>query len=145
MRPLLQRLTSWLCLSTALLTGYTPAQGFVVCLQPGGRVSVDLSTLAERCNCCDIQEQGTSPEAQTARAPGDTCCECLDLPVSGSLQDRLSQPRPIAPQVGPWIAPSAGSLVQQFVSIAPAAHALRAQVPRAPDSLALIRSIVLLL
>jgi hypothetical protein len=145
MSAILQRITAWLCLAAAFLTGLAPAQGFVLCLQPNGRMSVDLATPAEHCKCCAVHAQGTTPLAQPARALDDACCECVDVPVSGALQDRLCQPRPIVPQLGPWIAPSRAAILQALVLIAPAARAPRAEVPRPPDSLALIRSVVLLI
>ena len=145
MSAILQRMTAWLCLAATFLTGLTPAQGLVLCVQPNGRVSVDLVSPAEHCQCCDDHEQVTTAEALPSRGLGDVCCECLDLPVSGTLQDRVNQSRPIAPQLGPWIAPKPGTVLVSLVLIAPVSRAARDGVPRAPDSLALIRSVVLLI
>lgn len=144
MSTLLQRMTAWLCLAAGFLAGLTPAQGFVLCLQPTGRMSVDLATRAEHCQCCDAQEQGKTPEVQQPRSR-DACCDCLDVPVSGALQDRLTPRGPVVPQLGPCIVPESGTVLLAHSSTELLVRALRAEVPRPPGSLALIRSVVLLL
>jgi hypothetical protein len=142
---LLQRLTAWLCLALASLTGLAPAQGFVLCLDTDGCVRVDLAAPAGHCQCCDGEQAGETNEALPSRAGDDSGCACVDLLVCGAAQDRLHQHRPVAPQLGPWIAPSPGSALLSPVSITTAARPARAGIPRPPDSLALIRSVVLLL
>ncbi|MBK7645353.1 MAG: hypothetical protein IPJ19_20335 [Planctomycetes bacterium] len=145
MCALLQRMTAWLCLAVAFLTGLAPAQGCVLCVQSDGRVGVDFATPAEHCQCCEDHEHIAAPEARSEHALCDSCCECLDLPVSGTLQDRLCKPRPITPQLGPWIPPSAVPLREALELRETNACVARVEAPRPPDSLALIRTVVLLL
>jgi hypothetical protein len=140
---LLQRLTAWLCLAAACLTGLTPAQGFVLCIRPDGRVSVDLAASAAHCQCCAVEPSGTPAEPGIARAPDDDCCPCADLPVAPALQDRCSPSRTLAPQIGPATAPPPPAVPSALDPAAPAPGAPRPEVPRPPDSLALIRSVVL--
>jgi hypothetical protein len=142
---LLQRLTVRLCLAAAFLTGSVPAQGFVLCIRPDGRVSVDLAAPAAHCRCCADQEPGTPADPGISRAPQDDCCPCADLPVPSAQLDRCDPSRTIALQIGPSTAPPRAAVFPALAPAASARHARRAEVPRPPDSLALIRVVVLLL
>lgn len=141
----LGRLAAWLCLALALFTGLAPAQGIVLCLEPDGCVSLDLAAAAEHCSCCEVHAPGALPQAGAARVLDDEDCACVDVAVCGPAQSRWSQPRSITPQMGAWIPPCADPLRAVLVPPAPEARAARAEVPRPKDSLALIRSVVLLL
>lgn len=143
--PFFQRITAWLCLALVFLTGLTPAQGLVLCLEPDGCISVEIATVANTCNGCDGHEEGTRPSAPSAEVATEAGCPCVDLTLSGSVQEQRIQPKSIKLQIGSWIAlpppllptvlTASGSLV---------VPTLAAQIPRPADSLALIRSVVLL-
>ncbi len=145
MPSLLRRLTAWLCLATALLTGLPPAQGFVLCLEADGCVSVDLAAPSEHCSCCESHEQAAAAPVQDARVLGEAGCACVDLVVLGVAQVRSGQIRPIGPQLEFAPAPAPVDALPVPVLVPPASRSARAEVPRPPGSLALIRSVILLL
>lgn len=140
----LQRATAWLCLGVALLTGVTPAQGFVLCFEPDGRTSIEVAKAAERCSGCESQEAPTTPTSPSVRLTHETGCPCQDVSVPGRAQDLRLQPRPIELQIGPCIAAPPTLLGSLSVSSSPVVHAPPTEVPRPPDTLELIRSVVLL-
>jgi hypothetical protein len=136
MSPLLQRLTAWLCLATALLTGSVPAQGFVLCIEGDGCVRFELVSASEECGGCDAHVD-EAQSAQRGERLGEDSCPCVDLLLRVSPETtRLLPawiPLPPAPRV----------------SCVPAGFQLRPSpapraAPRPPDSLTLIRSVVLL-
>lgn len=144
MTSFLQRTTAWLCLVVTLLTGVTPAQGFVLCFEPDGCISIEVATAAERCNGCESQEAPTTPGSPSVRLTHETGCPCQDVHVAGLAQDLRLQPKPIELKVGPWIAAPPTFLYLLTVSPSPVVHAPPTEVPRPPDTLELIRSVVLL-
>jgi hypothetical protein len=142
--PALHRITAWLCLALALLAGAAPAQGFVLCVEPDGCVSVELSATRDHCGSCEVHVLdgvGAIPGAATRAAAN---CPCIDLTVPGSAEDRWLQPKsPDAPRLKGF----AGSAAPFAPHGTRAPFLLRApslEVPRSPDSLRSIRSVVLL-
>lgn len=142
--PLLQRISAWLCLALTLITGAVPAQGFVLCLEPDGCVSVERSTASEQCNECEAHAGEVTP-ATTSAEPGDReDCTCVDLPFSSLSQDLRIRPKPVEFQVGAWIGVPPIVLSRPFVTMPVATRAPPAEVPRPSAALVLIRSVVLL-
>jgi len=135
---------AWLCLAMALLTGLTPAQGFMLCLEADGRVSVEIATSDPACGCCEHPQAGDPRTTTAASASADVACPCLDLLLPGSLLDHRAQPKPVEFHVGPWMASAPSRFVQPHGWLPLAVCAPRHEVPRSPGSLALIRSVVLL-
>ena len=135
MYPLLQRLTAWLCLATALLTGSVPMQGLVLCIEGDGCVRFELVGALEECGDCGAHED-EAPASQQGELRGEDSCPCVDLqlPVSPETTRLLPAwiPLPPAPRI---------ACVPAFVPRT--THAPRA-APRPPDSLTRIRSVVLL-
>jgi len=139
---ILQRLTAWLCLAVALLTGITPSQGLMLCLESDGCVRIEIASFAPECGGCE----GHAEDATTtlsARSVDDMGCPCVDLPIPGSTQEQRVQPKSIEFQPGPWV-PAASPLTSSSVVAALlAARAPPREVPRPPESVALIRTVVL--
>lgn len=144
-----QRLLSWLCLAVAVLSGVAPVQGFVVCLEPDGCVSVELASVADECAGCgshDAELGGPAPSQRgsAARDAGELGCPCVDLPVPGTAQDRRVQSRALEPGPGPWLpAPPLPQLLRP-ASIASDRAARCLEVPRECGVLVQLRSVVLL-
>jgi hypothetical protein len=137
-------MTAWLCLAIALLTGVAPAQGFVLCIEADGCVSVEIKATDESCGGCDGHEAGTTTTSIAAAASGDAGCPCIDVAVPGAPQDERLLPRALEFQLGPWVAPTPALLPHALVAVASSVRAAPADDPRPPESLALIRTVVLL-
>jgi hypothetical protein len=142
---ILQRATVWLCLAVAVLTGLTPAQGFVLCLEPDGDVCIEVASSAETCGGCVVDRHDAEPGSQQVVPTDDPCCPCLDLPVPGFSQDRQVLPTALEFQLGPWIAYVEPLVLASIPSLRATACGTRGTEPRPPDSLALIRTVVLLI
>jgi hypothetical protein len=141
---ILQRATVWLCLAIAVLTGLTPAQGVVLCLEPDGDLCVEVATAAETCSGCVVDSHDIAPDSDQAVPTQEPCCSCLDLPVPGFSQDRQIVAKSIEFQFGPWVAAPEPFVPMAIPSPHRTAYGTRGEVPRPPDSLALIRSVILL-
>ncbi|MBI5364884.1 MAG: hypothetical protein HZA53_17030 [Planctomycetes bacterium] len=91
MPALLQRLTAWLCLGVALLTGLAPAQGFVLCFEPDGGVCFAVPTVEQRCGGCRTAEAAEHTSA-FERVDEDACCACTDFALPGRAQEDCTAP-----------------------------------------------------
>lgn len=139
------RLTAWLCLALVLLTGLTPAQGFVVCIEDDGCVSIEVKAADANCGGCEGHEEGDSPVQTAATSSEEAPCPCIDLPVPGSPEQELAQSRSVEIHVGPWIAPAPEIRVQHATPTVTAGRGPPPCIPRVADSWAHIRTVVLLL
>lgn len=142
--PLRSRFIAWLCLALLLLSGSTPAQGFVVCIEADGCVSIEIKASGADCGSCDGHERDGLP-AEAVSDPGSNPeCPCIDYVVPGFPDERFVTNRSLDFQVGPWVAPAAELHVVQPT---PAIANERGPPPRAPhvaQSLAHIRTVILL-
>lgn len=138
-------MTAWLCLAVTLLTGVTPVNGLVLCLEPDGRVSVEVANNAPVCrSCCEQHPDEPTPASPTAQESDGACCPCLDLPVPGSTQEHRVQPRLVEFQLGPWTSTTSPLESHSFAVAACPFRAPPREVPRPPESIALISTVVLL-
>lgn len=138
------RFVAWLCLALLLLSGSTPAQGFVVCIEADGCVSIEVKASAADCGSCDEHELDGLPEEAVSGRGTDSECPCVDYVVPGFPDQRVVTSRSLDLQVGPWIALAAELHVVQPT---PAPTSERGPPPRAPrvaQSLAHIRTVILL-
>lgn len=145
MVPLHSRIVAWLCLALMLLTGVTPAQGFVVCVEADGCVSIEVKAAAAECGGCDGHESNGLPGESVSGSSSSTECPCIDYVVPGSPEKRVVTSSSLDLQVGPWVAPAAELHV---VQPDPATTSERGPPPREPrvaQTLAHIRSVILLL
>lgn len=140
-----QRMTAWLCLLLAVLTAIAPAQGFVLCVEPDGCVTIEVANAEDSCGaCCAVPSEGPRQPAANVLAADDACCPCLDLLVPGTTEDLAVQPRQFEIPLVSWTSSTGASAAQFTPAIGLAARAPRIEPPRPPDSLALISSVVLL-
>lgn len=138
-------MTAWLCLAVVLLTGVTPAQGGVVlCIEEDGCVSVEVRARGAECAGCEGHETAAASEQSAAIPLEGIGCPCVDLAMPGARHDQRALPKSLELQAGPWIAPASQIRLQALVEIDAAPHALAKRVPRPPDVLALIQTVVLL-
>jgi len=144
MSPILQRMTAWLCLALFLLTGAAPAQGFVLCIEADGCVRVEVKSSTGDCGSCDSHDSSSLPSQAPTTPTRDAGCPCIDIAVPGSPQGKRVPPRPVEFESGPCITPPLALFSQPLVSVAVALGATRSQSPRPPESLAHIRTVVLL-
>jgi hypothetical protein len=138
----LERIAACLCLVLAIASGLVPTQAFVLCIEPDGRVSLEAVDPAGTCGGC---LPGTdSGAAATSAVPGlEVACPCVDLTLAVASQDtRLLAKRVELPD-NAWTPLPALSIRHR-----PWHHARSdessARTPRASDSLARIRTVVLL-
>jgi hypothetical protein len=138
--PSLHRLTTWLCLVATLLMGISPGQALVLCLEPNGGVTVELASDANRCGGCPDDASGS--REGTVPAADHPDCPCIDIPlVLGGKQDQLE-----LKQVDLPVSPPAALPAATVLTLEPAVVTCqsRSDTPRPAQSLALIRSVVLL-
>jgi hypothetical protein len=165
LHPGLQRFTAWLCLLASQWMGVAPARELVLCVEPGGGISLEAA-VDGRCSgclgeCCSGPEIAAVPCgsdstecahgrcAGPARA-GDEVREhegngpCLDIALPSTDDERigLKSPRPV---------------VEEPTALLPAGGAPRLLLPsrptrpdvipsgRPPPSHAFLRSVVLLI
>jgi hypothetical protein len=139
MPPIFQRLTAFFCLAVVLVTGLTPSNGFVICLEPDGCVSIEVETSASECGGCEGHE---ATDAESTAVSGDAC-PCLDLPIPGSSEDRRLERKSLGFRLAAFEAPA--SAIAEILQSAPSLHrSPRSDAPRPPETLALIRTVVLL-
>ena len=143
-RSYLQRTTAWLCLVIALLSGITPAQGLVLCIERDGCVSFEVKAFDANCAGCDGHEADKALSSVAAQATSDAGCPCIDLGVPDTTQDQGLLPGATAFRIGAWIALPLEIFPHLIGSAADTLRATAAEVPRSPESLALIRTVVLL-
>lgn len=138
------RHTAWICLVLALLSGLAPSQGFVVCIEGDGCVSIEFKTTAATCAGCDGHSTSESPGQAAASTSEGMSCPCIDLALPGCTEVRGLPCRSVAIHVSPWLPPpqenpGLHATLANAVSGAPISW-----FPRGPDSLPLIRSVLLL-
>lgn len=140
---ILQRITAWLCLAAAILTGLAPAQGLVLCLEPDGCVTLEVAACASACGGCGDHREGSQPALASARAEEQGCCACVDVELPALSQDRRIQPRASELALEACLAlapPDSPALAIVVDAVVPAP---RSEPPRPPERLAAIRCVVL--
>lgn len=140
-----QRMIAWLCLGIVLLTGVAPAQGFVLCIEADGCIRVEVRTRGASCTDCESHEpNSTSEPSASSSSSREEDCACIDLSVPGSMLERRVPPKANvnAADLSKALTPTV--LFQPFSWIVVQVYRLPHRVPRPPDSIHLIRSVVLL-
>jgi len=139
------RFVAWLCLALNLLTGLAPAQGFVVCIEEDGCVSIEVKAGNANCGDCEgHEEESNLPVQAAASSNGDAPCPCIDIEVPSAPEQQLSKWRSIAPHVDPWIAPPPEIRVQHATPTVTAGRGPPPCLPRVAASWEHIRTVVLL-
>ena len=142
--PLLQRFTAWLCLSVALFSGLAPAQGYVLCLEADGCLSLEVADAAESCGGCEPHRADGAPSASSCAAV-DTACPCVDISVSVGAKDKRIQPRPADVPLLKLPVFRPATLCERLLTDSLASRTPDIAAPLPAQSLLLIRSVVLLL
>ena len=138
MRRRLHKLATVLVLAVYLLTGLAPAQRFVLCLEPGGEVALEV---AGRGTACPSSGESEEP-ASTVEGAHTTCCPCVDIPLPA--QDEDPQAKPSADQSSACAVLAPPACLATVAEPLPAPCAVTAQGrPRPRAGLALIQTVVL--
>jgi hypothetical protein len=139
----LQRIATWLCLALTLFTGVVPARGMVLCLEADGCVSIEIKAGGRDCGGCDEHLDEQDATASEPIDDHDGTCPCVDFDVPGA-------------SAVPPLRGKTNALHVDGFALAPAAAAVPVRAPRfergvcaslrprPPDTLRLIRSVVLL-
>lgn len=139
-----QQFTAWLCLAVAVFMGLSPTVELVVCLDPDGTFGVEAATEAGRCRSCESGETGDSTDQRLPKVESHTECPCVDLPLLAASDAERVAPKSVRLEL------HAITALPLCVECVPAMadagdrSGLSAGEPRAPPTLALIRSVVLL-
>lgn len=132
----LHKLTTWLVLVAYMLSGISPAQQLVICLEPDGSVVLEA---AEEGGCTPCGTEEASDEAVLAAE----CCPCVDIPLP--TQDEGPQARPKSLDLqGSWTAVPPPSWPASLATVErPEIEFFRASRPRPAQRLELIRTVIL--
>ena len=161
--PAIRRVTAWLCLVVSLWMGLAPAQALVLCLEPDGRVSLEVAVGGRCADCTEArgtrepmptcggndntsQDEGAGRPAHTGTAAFDahSGCPCIDIAIPGADNDRV-QPRSVPSQVERLVALAPAFDVERSLPPPPFAALPRLWPSDRPSpGLALLRSVVLL-
>jgi hypothetical protein len=144
--PTFHRITAWLCLWVALAAGVVPAQGFLLCVEQDGCVSLELGATADHCADCAPHACGGAGEKRSAAEIADARCQCVDLAIPGSTK---IQPLRLKSSIAPWLdwlallptalaPPMPRALASRWIRATPI------EAPRPPDTLRLMRGVVIL-
>lgn len=139
------RFTAWLCLALALFAGVSPAQGFVLCIEQDGCVSIEVKATDADCGGCDAHVEDEAPSQPDACPDEEPACPCIDLAVPGSPGELVTQIRTVEVQVGHWTAPSPTQWAQHIALDATPSRGPPCYLPRVCETLAQIRTVVLLI
>lgn len=134
----IHRLTAWLCLALALFAGLTPAQGFVVCIEQDGCVSIEVKEIDGDCDSCEDHDADSSELAVE-----EVACPCVDLEVPGTPDELVTQPRAVELCTGVWLSPAPSHHVRILDVIDAPANERLSYPPRPAQALTHTRTVVL--
>lgn len=143
MRPLPPRLIAWLCLVLTLLTGLTPAQGLVLCVEDDGCISIEVKASAVECAGCSGHERGEQPADSVSDASSTPECPCVDYVVPSFPDEHFVASRLVHVQIGQCIPLAVELRIVQPVAAAADQRGPPPRVPREVQTLAHIRTVIL--
>ncbi|MFN0242197.1 MAG: hypothetical protein ACKVWV_04830 [Planctomycetota bacterium] len=138
---LISRMTTWLCLVVTLLMGVTPARGLVICIEADGTIALEAA--ADDCEGCPEPATRERSDSSTLLAAGDACCECVDIPVSTSVEEQRTVTKRADVRFEAWCPPPSIVVAASTVSGPCVRQSSRVNPPRGSHALRLIRSVVL--
>lgn len=131
-------LTTWLVLVAYMLSGVSPAQQLVVCLEPGGGIVLEAA-VDSGCTPCGATEDSAREGEQSAAE----CCPCVDIPLPSQGEGPQAKPRALDAQ-SPWAAVLPPSCSSTVAWVEPAGLPRCAgDQPRPAQRIALIRTVIL--
>lgn len=137
-RRSIHTLTTWLVLVAYMLSGISPAQQLVVCLEPDGGIVLEAA-LDSGCTPCGETED-SAPDSELLAAE---CCPCVDIPLPSQGEGPQAKPRASDAQ-SPWAAVLPPSCPSTVAWVEPVELPLGAgDQPRPAQRLALIRTVIL--
>jgi hypothetical protein len=140
--PFFRRCTAWLCLALVFLIGLNPTQGFVLCIEADGCVTVETRTVDAECVGCDSHDAEDAPAPTVASAIGVPLCPCFDVDIPASPDEDLVRARTGCP-VDRWLAPLPEVANTTAIAFESASHVGCADAPRVSDSWVQLQSVVL--
>lgn len=143
MSLILRRLTAWLCLALLVLTGVTPAQGLLVCVEGDGCVKIELQTAAGNCGDCCAQELERESGRGCDVTSESTPCPCIDVELPGSRDAQNAPARGAGLELGARFVVPLESAIERTAPAPRIASPRIHVVPRVAHSLAHIRTVVL--
>jgi len=129
------------------LAGLTPAQGLVICLEEDGRASIEFKETSRPCDGCpeDAAAGAELREASDSQAPQAAgACPCVDIEVPGPSDAQALSSRSADTGLETCIAARLEICVLTPSALAAPVRGPPWRTPRVADSLACIRSVILL-
>jgi hypothetical protein len=142
MDSLRNRCAALLCLALVTLVGLTPAQGFVVCIEADGCVSIEIKAAEPSCASCEGHEPWDLTEDSDPTTVSE--CPCVDYVVPGFPEGNAFKKGSVEFLAGPWTAPTVEILVGQRTLPSRSERGPPPRTPRVARTLAHIRSVILL-
>lgn len=137
MRRGIHKLTTWLVLVAYMLSGVSPAQQLVVCLEPDGSVVLEA---AEDGACTPCGPEESSQEVEQLAAE---CCPCVDIPLPMQGEEAQAKPKASDAQISSVaVLPPCFLAIVAWVEQAKLAFTAGDQ-PRQAQRLELIRTVIL--
>jgi hypothetical protein len=140
--PLFRRCTAWLCLALVFLIGLNPTQGFVLCIEADGCVSVETRVVDADCVGCDDHGAEAASDPTVASAIEAPPCPCFDVDIPASPDEDLVRAQAWS-SVVPWFAPRPEVASIPTIACERASPAGCADAPRVSDSWVRLQSVVL--
>jgi hypothetical protein len=144
MSPAAHRVLAWLCLALMTLSGLIPAQGVVLCIEEDGRASIEMKSASSRCAGCPGNEAAEIKVPHAMPASGGNVCPCVDIAVPGSSEAQNAPSRSAEPKLSPCVFHAVEIGFLEPTELATAERVPPLHAPRVADSLACIRSVILL-
>lgn len=138
MKRCLHKLTTWLVLVVYVLSGVSPAQQLVVCLEPDGSVVLEAAE-PSGCTPCGVPEDSSGD----VESLGVECCPCIDIPLPTQSEEPQAKLK-ASEGHGSWAAVVPPSFIAEIARVEPTEPAVSARSqPRPAPGLALIRTVIL--
>lgn len=144
MLSLRSRFVAWLSLALVLLTGLTPVQGFVICVEADGCISIEVKNPSADCGSCEGHPSEGLPGESLAAGNTEPGCPCVDYLVPGFSDEQVVANRSQDFQVGHLVEPAVELCVTRPVQEATSERGPPPREPHVAQSLEHIRSVILL-
>ncbi len=138
MRRSIHKLTAWLVLVAYMLSGVSPAQQLVVCLEPDGSIVLEAAEDGGCTPCGGTEESSREVERLAAE-----CCPCVDIPLPTQDEGPQAKPKASDAQISSFsVLPPCFLATVAWVEPAKLAFTAGDQ-PRQAQRIELIRTVIL--